>query len=505
MIFIIPSADPDTSVGHLKQMVIHTLPFGVAALASILERDGIPVSIINDSITPVTEETIRQAIANEQGRPVFGITSLTLQAERTIQLNSLIMQTIPDAAVIVGGIHATALPEEFLDAGIKHVFSGEADLVISQIAVTLSQGGDIDTIPGVVSKDRFGNITSSDAGLIELDALPPFPYHLFSQDLSHYDLGAVMSSRGCPYKCIFCSQRAITGITHRVRPVEHVIREIDILVERYGIDHITFFDDNFLVDRHWTSKLCQELVKRKLNESIRFMCQIRGDAVSEETLYLLTSAGFKALSFGIETGSERVAEFIKKGETVATNIAAVQLAKQREFTVLGTFIIGFPTETSLERSQTLELAMRLPLDVMRVNIATPYPGTPLYEMTRNRLTICPGWSNFNVVSPLVTGPFRKQPLPYIPDGTTDDELRLLMVWANLKFWLRPHGIASFFFRKSTFVTRMPERWYLKPEMIASIARTGINVLANLMWVIWTAIRLSLSSSQQNRTAMDQQK
>lgn len=494
MIFIVPSTETSTSLGHLKQLVIHTLPFGVAALASILERDGIPVSIINDSITPVTEETIRCAAAQEKSRPVFGITSLTLQAARAIELNALILKTLPDAVVIVGGIHATALPEEFLDAGVKYVFSGEADLVISDIARLLADGQEIDHLPGIISKKESGEVQRPhQPGMIELRDLPPFPYHLFAEHLSHYDLGAVMSSRGCPYQCIFCSQRAITGVSHRTRPVDQVLNEIATLVERHGLNFITFFDDNFLVDRTWSRELCQGIIDRGLNQRVKFMCQMRGDAVSEETLTLLASAGFVALSFGIETGSERVAEFIKKGESVEANIKAVYLAKQRGFTVLGTFIIGFPTETTQERRQTLELAMRLPLDVMRVNIAIPYPGTPLFEMTKDTLIIRKGWSNFNVVSPLVTGPFRKQPLPYIPEGTSDDELRLLMLWNNLKFWLRPEGISSFFFKKSTFVTRMPERWYLQPEMVVSIAKTGLSVLANLVWVAFTALRLSMSS------------
>jgi anaerobic magnesium-protoporphyrin IX monomethyl ester cyclase len=493
MIFIVPSAEASTSLGHLKQLVIHTLPFGVAALASILERDGIPVTIINDSITPLTADLVRLAASKEPGRPVFGITSLTLQTARAIELHALIMNTLPQAAVIVGGIHATALPEEFLDAGIRYVFTGEADLVISEIARLLSAGRTINHIPGVTFKDSYGAIYHNpQPGMIDLGELPPFPYHLFRDDLSHYDLGAVMSSRGCPFQCIFCSQRAITGLSHRTRPVEQVMTEINILVEQHGVSYVTFFDDNFLVDRAWAEDLCCSIVAKGLNRKVRFMCQMRGDAVSEETLELLAAAGFDSLSFGIETGSERVAEFIKKGESVETNIRAVHLAKQHGFKVLGTFIIGFPTETARERQQTLKLATRLPLDVMRINIATPYPGTPLYDMTRDRLIIRPGWSNFNVVSPLVTGPFHKQPLPYIPEGTSDDELRLQMVWANLKFWLRPQGISGFFFKKSTFVTRMPERWFLQPEIAVAVIRMGISVFANLVWVAMTTCRLWLS-------------
>lgn len=493
MIFIVPCADPQTALGSLKDMVIHTLPFGVAALSSILERDGLTPLIINDSITPVTPDILIKAAGSESGRPVFGLTSLTLQAKRAKEIFHLIKTTLPGAEVIVGGIHATALPEEFLDAGFDYVFTGEADLVISELARCLAEKKDTSHIPGLIWKDQQGEVVkNAPANLIELKDLPPFPYHFFEKDLAHYDLGAVMSSRGCPYHCIFCSQRTITGATYRTRPVEQVVNEIGILIDKYSIDYITFFDDNFMVNKKWTFELCDNLISRGYNKKARFMCQLRGDAVSDETLGMLKKAGFDTLSFGLETGSERMALVIKKGETVARNKEAVYLAKKYGFSTAGTFIIGFPTETSADRQETISLAMDLPLDIMRVNIATPYPGTPMYDMVKNEITVSDGWENFNVVSPIVTGPFRKLPLPYIPAGANEDELRYLMLWANLRFWLKPKGFSSFFIKKSTFVTRMPDRWYLQPRIVAGIAGLGLTVLLNLLWVGYVALKISLN-------------
>lgn len=500
MIFIIPDTDQQNAQGHLRSMIIHTLPFGIGALASILDRDGVPVTIVNDGITPVTPALLKELAARERSRPVFGLTSLTLQAYRAKEIHAMIRRELPDAAVVVGGIHAAAMPEEFLDAGFDHVFAGEADLVITELATRLAEGAAIKDMPGVVYRDAAGKVVRNrPAPFIDLKDLPPFPYHLFQEHIGHYDLGAVLSSRGCPYGCIFCSQRSLTGVRYRSRPLEHVLAELDIVVERYGKNFITFFDDNFVVNRQRVEELCRALAAPKYAGRVQFMCQMRGDAATEDILSLLKDAGFVALSFGIETGSERMAEFIKKGETVEQNAGAVRLAHARGFKTLGTFIIGFPTETDEERQQTLRLAMSLPLDVLRINIAIPYPGTPLFEMIKDRLTISEGWGNFNVVSPLVTGPLRKQPLPYVPEGTTEDRIRALMLWNNLKFWLRPSGLMNFFFRKSTFVTRPPQRGYLQLSFLWSLANLGFTTLLNLLWVGWVNLKWRITGAAGPRT------
>ncbi len=489
MIFIIPSADPAVSQGHLKDMVLHTLPFGVASLVSILEREKLPVSIIDDGITPVSADILLGCVQLEEGRPLFGITCLTLQVARAKDLCLMIKTVVPDAVVIAGGIHASAMPDELLAAGFDFVFSGEADLVIAELCRGLAGGKDVSHLPGLTWQDAAGTVYANpQPALMQLEELPPFPYHRFDSLSAHYDLGAVMSSRGCPYKCIFCSQRAITGATYRTRPVADVLNEIVLLIEKYGIDHITFFDDNFVVNKKWTMELCSGIIERNLQKKAHFMCQLRGDAVTKEMLEILKAAGFNALSFGIETGSERMTGIIQKGESVESNVRAVRLAKEHGFAALGTFILGFPSETAQDRQKTVALALSLPLDVMRVNIAIPYPGTALYNMVKDKITVSGGWKNFNVVSPLLTGPFRKLPLPYIPDDTTEDELRSLMLWTNLRFWLSPRGISSFFLMKSTFVTSLSTRWYLSPAIVWGLSRVGFTIVLNLGWLAFTAVK-----------------
>lgn len=493
MIFIVPGPDEQYAKGAFQPLVHQAFPFGVAAMASVLERDGIGVKIVNDGIKRLNTEGIRELAGQEKGRPVFGLTSLTLQAERAKQLRVMIKQAVPEAAVIVGGIHATCRPQEFIDAGFDYIFSGEAELVITDLVERLAQAKDVSGIPGLTLKDsqRMVKVNSPLKEFVKLDQLPSFPFHLFAEDIGCYDLGVVMSSRGCPYKCIFCSQREMTGLTYRTRPAEMVLDEIEMGINKYQVKHIYFIEDNFVVNKKRAFDLCDQLIARGLNKKATFMCQLRGDAASPELLEKLAAAGFETVFFGIETGSERIAKIIQKDETVEANRRAVYLAKKHGLKVSATFIIGFPGETRREREETVKLANSLPLDALRMNIAIPYPGTPLYEMAKDRLHIAEGWKNFNVVSSAVTGPFKALPLPYVPEGASEEELRFLSMWTNLKFWLRPSGIRKFFTLSSTGVTRLPLRWYLKPAFLIDLVKVGWSIILLMGWIMVLGLKYNL--------------
>lgn len=494
MIFVVPSPDEKYAKGVFQPLVHQAFPFGTAALASVVERDGVSVKIINDGINRLNRETIQKLAKAEKGRPVFGLTSLTLQAQRAKEIRRMIKEVIPDAAIIVGGIHATCMPQEFLDDGFGYIFVGEGELFITDLVCRLSEDKDVSDIPGLIWKNSRGDVKTNYPlrEFVKLGELPLFPFHLFHEDIHHYDLGVVMSSRGCPYKCIFCSQRAMTGLTYRMRPIDMVLDEIDIVVNKYNAKHIYFIEDNFVVNKQRTIELCDRLIEKGLNKKATFLCQLRGDAASSEVLAKLAQAGCETVFLGIETGSERMAKIIQKGETVEANCQAVYLAKKYGLKVSATFIIGFPQETAKEREETIRLALKLPLDALRVNVAIPYPGTPMYEMAKERLHITEGWSNFNVVSSLVTGPFSALPLPYIPEGATEEELRFLSMWANLKFWLRPSGIKKFFTISSTGVTRLPSLWYSNPKFLIRLIKMAGSIILLVGWITVLGVKYNLN-------------
>jgi len=190
--------------------------------------------------------------------------------------------------------------------------------------------------------------------------------------------GFVLSSRGCPFDCIFCSPvtRVSYGKSYRVRDVKKVVDEIESLRKR-GINFVYFLDDCFGVDKKYAKDLCKEIIRRKIK--ISWAVQTRVDCVDRNILKLMKEAGCTTLCFGIESGSDRVLSFLKKRTTVKKIRHYVNLAKKFGFIVTGFFIIGTPFETVEDINKSIKFAKELRLDAIQVHFFTPYPGSNSYE------------------------------------------------------------------------------------------------------------------------------
>jgi len=250
------------------------------------------------------------------------------------------------------------------------------------------------------------------------------------------DLGFVASSRGCPYDCIFCSNRITTGKRYRFRSNESIIATLKLLYEKYNRTFVLFLDDNFLVNKERVYDLIDMIMSEGLHHKMTFSFQARGDNVDRQLLSSLYSAGFKSVFFGLETASEALMKIVKKGETVQQCIHAVQLAREIGFHVSATFIFGLPTETHQDRLDAILLAKELMLDQVRFNNATPYPGTELYQIAKSqdRLKIYGVYENFLSVGTFIENPFSPIPFSYTPPGNTEAEIRNDILFAYLSFY-----------------------------------------------------------------------
>ncbi len=280
----------------------------------------------------------------------------------------------------------------------------------------------------------------------KMDAYLPFPYHRFSP--KKYDLGFLISSRGCPYECIFCSNRVTTGRNYRFRSAGVLAEELEMLNLRYGRRFIQFLDDNFLVNKERVYLLIDEIRKKGLHKKMTFNIQARGDNVDERILKDLFDASFRSIFFGIESSSESVMKVIKKGETVAQCIEGVKMAKRLGFHVSATFIYGLPTETAENRRNCIKLTRELELDMVRYNNATPYPGTELYEIAKRerRLRIKGVYENFVSVSTFIENPFKRMPFPYVPEGNTEDQIRRDILYSYFSYYLDLRRVKDIFAR-----------------------------------------------------------
>lgn len=477
IVFINPRS---SRFGIFEKYVPLSVPIGIGSLAGYLRQCGRRVRIIDEHVEPITEDFLSGLGGILGPKPVFGISTLSPCAQRSYEVARMIKKIFPQGCVLSGGIHPTVLPEEVLaNPQIDLIFRGEAEETLLEFLRLREDRADFTRMKGISFRSGGRIIHNPAAALPDLSRMAAFPYDLFDAHKSRYQYGFIASSRGCPYDCIFCSQRLISGQTYRYKPAAVVLEEMDLLVNRYGESHIDFVDDNFTANKKRVMELCEGMIKKEFYKKTSFDCQTRADAIDDAVLSLLKKAGFRLINFGFETASERLMKILNKRETVQENRDAVRMAKRHGFGVSGTFIFGLPTETRRERWQAYEMAKELDLDYVRFNNATPYPGTRLFEIAKEegRLFADEGWTNLNACGSLVQDGSFSTRLPYVPVGCDEKTLKKDVVRANLYYSFRPVriwrllskrvGPAGWFY--------LPVRWYLKPSEWWGLIRLGARL------------------------------
>lgn len=420
---------------------------GIGFLASALQKESIDFRLLDQQLADNPLEIIENYIKNgEITKPyVFAFSILTASYDSALKLAGQLKEKYSDSVIIFGGIHPTAMPEESLNHNfVDYVIVGESERTLPEFYRRIKNGKDCSDIDNVYYKD---NCSIKHSGRVyykdDLDEYP-FPYHLFTDP--RYDLNFMMTSRGCPYNCIFCSNRVTTGKAYRFKSSDSIIEELDMLNKKYNKTNIGFFDDNFLVNKNRVYELTEKIKSRGLDKKMTFGCQCRGDNVDKQILIDLYNAGFKSIFFGVESACNRLLEIIKKGETIEQLTQAIRYAQEAKMTVSATFIYALPTEKRKDRMASMDFSRNMNLDIVRFNNATPYPGTELYDIAKkqNRLFIQGNYENFNSVSAFIENPFKPIPFSYVPPGNSEGEIRDDILWSYLKFYFRFSKIKGIF-------------------------------------------------------------
>ena len=465
MILINPC--PKNSLGVAQMFLPVWVPVGIGCLLAVTEREGIKTYFVDEQIEKDPLKAIASYVGKMQKPYIFGFSVLTQALRRAIDLSRQLKERYPDSVIIFGGIHPTAAPEDILcHDHVDVVLRGEADKLITDFYRHVKGNKDFRALDGISYKKDGKIIHNQRAPIItDIDALPPFPYHQFTSP--RYDLAFVVSSRGCPYQCIFCSNRVTTDKKYRYRRAESVVEELLFLHEKHHIKFVIFLDDNFCVSKERVYGLIDAIKKKGLDEKMTFSFQSRGDNVDRRLLQDLFDTGFKSIFFGLETSSERIMKVIKKGETLAQCLEAVKMAKQIGFYVSATFIYGLPSETHEDRIRCVELTREYELDMVRYNNATPYPGTELHEIAQrqDRLNVQGLYDNFCSASTFVENPFKRIPFTYVPEGNTEEEIRRDILFSYFSFFFNVDRL------KTIFVT---------PDKGAGYFNAGDNIAAFLL-------------------------
>lgn len=443
------------------------VPVGIGCLLAACEKEGIRAFFIDEQVDGETLRLVDRYIKEMYKPYIFGFSVLTAEFKNAVQVSGDLKRRYPDSVIIFGGIHPTAMPDEVMGyAHIDIVLRGEGEKALIDLYKCIKAGKDFSHLDNI-SYRRDGRIIHNKIGTPsdDLDGYPSFPYHLFNT--RSYDLGFILSSRGCPYECIFCSNRVTTGRRYRFKSPQAIIEELKVLHYEYGRKYVQFVDDNLLVSKERIYEIMDKIRKSGLDKKMTFNFQARGDNVDYRLLQDLYNAGFRSIFLGIETSSDEIMKTIKKNETIKECIDAVRMAKEIGFHVSATFIYGLPGETHRDRMACLKMSNDLKLDMVRYNNATPYPGTELYEIAKRegRLKIQGLYDNFNSVSTFIENPLDKIPFSYVPGNNTEEGIRMDILYSYINFYANLGRLRKIFKRPD-----LGAGWFNAGERIAELLR-----------------------------------
>lgn len=469
--------------GFLSRYVPIGIPVAVGSLAGYLRMHGITVNVLDEEVTDIDEESLSKALEGLEKPYVIGISCLTAHVRRAYEHARMIKRLYPDSIIVTGGLHASALPEESLaEEAVDAVIKGEGEVALLEFYRAVREGKPWDEVGNLYFRKNGRIQQNPEMPLIpDLDDLPMFPYDMFRHP--RYEMGFITSSRGCPYKCTYCSQRMLTGTSYRYKSAKRIVDELEILVDHYSQKQILFYDDNFSFKPRRVIEICDRIIECGLHKKCSFSIQTRADNIPDVIIPHMRRANFVHVGFGMETGSERLAKVIVKGETVADHIDAVQRCQKAGFETSLFMIFGLPTEMAKEREETFNLVQGLNVQMSKYNNLIPYPGTPLYTDLKDssRVKVLPGWSNFNSTLSATRSIFDTTPLPYVPETMGEFELKRDIIRYNFRTYIRWKPIVAILTRqKGVGWVDLPARWFMKPLELYHVGRVGLNVLMNLL-------------------------
>jgi len=315
---------------------------------------------------------------------IVGISSVTQTFKEAVALAEFIKRESKETIIILGGHHISSLPytmPECFDIAVL----GEGEETFAELIKTIAQYGNnsekLYSIKGIAFHDGNRITTTEKRNLIKDIDYIPFP----ARDiLKANPFSNVISSRGCPYKCIFCSSVNFWGAP-RYHSAEYFISEIEEIIGKYKAVHISIWDDLFIANKTRLQEVADAINRKKINQKVSFGCALRSNLVTDDICKLLKKINITRVSIGFESGSQRILDYLKCGSvTVEQHIKAVDLCKKYGFYTTGTFMIGTPGENQQDLEKTLGLVKTLKLEGGgNISLTTPLPGTKLWSYARD--------------------------------------------------------------------------------------------------------------------------
>jgi anaerobic magnesium-protoporphyrin IX monomethyl ester cyclase len=362
---------------------------GLGYLASVLEKNNYQVDVIDCQVSKLSLEEFKEEIKKRQP-DIVGVTSSTLTYKSGLKLIKATREALPNVITFAGGPHVTFWDDHALEECLELdlVVRREGENTVLELVQRVESGKGFDGVLGITYR-KDGKITRTpDRPYIEdLDTLPFPARHLWPMEKfkEYEDVLYLAMSRGCVYWCEFCCTVRMHGRKYRMRSAQNVVDELEYLYKTYGKTKFTFCDDAFTVDQTKVEEICSEIIKRGLK--IEWNCGTRVDMLKKDLLVTMKKAGCVSVWFGVESGTQQVLDAMKKGISPELTMKVLGWVREVGLKPVPNVILGFPGETKKSAWDTIKFVEKVAPDAVGFyNVATPFPGTPLYDMVKEK-----GW------------------------------------------------------------------------------------------------------------------
>ncbi len=368
-------------------------PLGILYLASVLKERGVEVSVLDQPAKGLTtDETVNWV---EKEKPdILGFSTFSSSGRTAAWISSKVKEKNPNILVVLGNHYATFNSKRILRKypSVDIIVRGEGENTVVDLVNSMQNEDNLKKVSGITFRYNKNIISTHDRPLIrDLDSLP-FPdrklidvdYHSFiaGANIAPKKFTSIVSSRGCVYRCRFCSCTSFARNKWRPRSIGNILEELHFLASE-GYKQFVFVDDSFTLNQKRVVKLCREIRKERIE--MDWICEGRVNNCSFEMLREIAKAGCKVLYLGIESANQRILDYYDKQITPQQSKDTVKAARKAEIDVIvGSFIVGAPDETKEEIQNTIEFAKRIPIDFPQFNILGVFPGTDLWNDLENK-------------------------------------------------------------------------------------------------------------------------
>jgi radical SAM superfamily enzyme YgiQ (UPF0313 family) len=420
---------------------------GILYIAAILQRDGHDVKTADFDAELLTFQTFAN-ILTDYNPDIVGITATTPVFNNAVKIAEFTKKH-SSAKTLIGGIHPTLMPLETMASGVfDFAVKGEGEESIAELFKCLESGGKLSTVRGILYRVDEKNYENENRPFIDdLDAIP-FPARKLLKNKKYTYPDAlktpafpIITSRGCPGNCTFCTAKFAHGKRFRCRSAANVVDEIELLISEYNAAEIHIWDDNFITNRKRVFAVKDEIKRRKIKCLFAFPNGIRADFINREILQALKDMGTYSVAIGVESGNQNILDRIQKGIKLEQIENAFKIAKSLDLETWGFFLLGLPGENEKTINQTIDFAIKLDPDIAKFHLLKPYPKSEIYnELKSLGMIIDENFVHYGIH----TGPVHR-----LPDLSAE-QLMALQKKAYRKFYMRPGKILKEMLRLKTF-------------------------------------------------------